>query len=703
MSTLQSATPLVSLNAVIVDTETTGPDASTARVIQIGAVRLRNGRVEEQGVFDMLVNPGIPIPASSTAIHGITDADVTDAADFRTRFEAFREFAGKDVLIGHSIGFDLAVLKRECALAGIDWKRPRTLCTRLLARVAKPSLHDFSMEMLAGLFGVTIEDRHSALGDAVATAKLFVAMVPLLRAQNIRTLAEAEEAIKALADDNLALLQAGWEDAVHTAAREQGVLTRIDAYPYRHRVKDIMSAPPLFVSPEASLGELLRIMMDKKVSSVFVGAPRADAAGIVTERDVLRAIAAKDAGALADKAGEVMSKPLASVRAEAFIYRALARMDRLYLRHLAVVDDAGTIIGALTSRNLLRLRASEAVALGDEIETAENAAMLAGAWPKVPAIAEHLIAEAVDARDVASVISREICAMTRRAAELGEARLKDSGKGPPPRSYAVMVLGSGGRGESLLAPDQDNAIVYEGDEDDAEVDRWFEELGIFIADTLDAAGIPYCKGGVMAKNAAWRHSMGGWRVLVGDWVRRSRPEDLLNVDIFFDAKPVFGKAELADALFSEAYGIGGQAPDFLKLLAQAAADFKPPLGMFGGFQASEGRVDLKRGGLLPIVTTARILSIRYKVRQRSTAARLQGLIDAGIGAKGDLSGFLAAHGVILRQILMQQIEDLREGRTVSNRIAVKSLTRSASSELKEALRAIAHADTLAQDLLFARA
>ena len=71
-------------------------------------------------------------------------------------------------------------------------------------------------------------------------------------------------------------------------------------------------------------------------------------------------------------------------------------------------------------------------------------------------------------------------------------------------------------------------------------DRWFEQLGIHIADILHEVGVPYCKGGVMAKNPQWRGSLDVWRTRVGDWIQRSQPQDLLSVDIFFDMLGVHG-------------------------------------------------------------------------------------------------------------------------------------------------------------------
>ena len=147
---------------------------------------------------------------------------------------------------------------------------------------------------------------------------------------------------------------------------------------------------------------------------------------------------------------------------------------------------------------------------------------------------------------VCSVVSAEICAMTRRAAELAEETMRQEGLGGPPVPYAVLVLGSAGRGESQLAADQDNAIVYAQGAEGGPEDTYFEQLATRMNETLDTAGVPFCKGGVMAKNRAWRKSVADWHATIDKWMTGSRPDHLLNVDIFFDAVPVHGEAALAD-------------------------------------------------------------------------------------------------------------------------------------------------------------
>lgn len=701
MATKTSPAQLISLDAVVLDTETTGPDAANARLIQFGAVRISRGHIVDSDRLEMLVKPEVAIPPRSTAIHGISDKDVAVAPAFSIAYPKFAAFIGDAVVIGHSIGFDLAVLKRECELSGVAWRRPRTLDTRLLARLARPTLNDVSLDTLANVYDVTIDGRHQALGDAIATARIFLALVPALRERGIRTLAQAEAACRNLSEELMNFHAAGWEDPVAALQRDSvRPLASVDSFPYRHRIKDVMSAPPVFVTEDLPLKQLIELLIARRISSVFVetqdGGP-----GIVTERDALRAIAAMGADAFAASAGSIMSRPLNTVRAEAFVYRAIARMDRLNFRHLGVVDDSGGIVGALTVRNLLRQRASAALVLGDEIDHAESVPELGVAWARLPAMAEQLLGEDVDARDIAAVVSQEMRAITRRAAQLAEARMREAGKGGPPAPYAVMVLGSGGRGESLLAADQDNAIVYAAANEDGPEDAWFAELGGHIADMLDAAGIPYCTGSIMAKTRDWRHTVAGWQALIDGWVRRARPQDLLNVDIFYDLRPVHGDPALAQEIWAYAFARGSEAPAFAKLLAETAGEFRPPLGLFGGLKTENGRIDLKRGGLLPVVTAARVLAIRHGVMQHSTPARLNGLLARGIGSPVEFEWLARTHGIVLRRILAQQIEDIHAGVKLSNKVALKPLTRGQVNELKEALGHLTHVSQMVQDLLFA--
>jgi CBS domain-containing protein len=710
MASPKSATPLVAINAVAIDTETTSLDTNKARFVQMGAVRLKNGRLLETDVFDTLVNPQEGIPDVSTRVHGITNADVRLARTFKEMHGEFERFVGQEIVIGHSVGFDLAIWRNEARRAGVEWPAPRALDTRLLAEIANPRLPGFSLEIVTAWLGIEEKNRHSALGDALLAARVFLGLVPHLRERNIRTVAEAEAACGKLSNALEEQVRAGWVEPVRSASGERS-LAKIDSYPYRHRVKDVMSSPPLIAPNALTLGEAARLMTERKVSSLFLAdaVPTDDTrlalplVGVITERDVLRAVGRGGGAALDRPVSELASKPLAAVPEEAFLYRAIGRMARLKIRHLAVVDDANRLVGALSQRDLLKMRAEEAISLGDEIDTADGEAELAAAWSKLPVVAASLVHEGVPAHDVAGVISRELGALTRRAAQLSEAAMRGNGKGEPPCPYAVLVLGSGGRGESLLAADQDNAIVFADGAPGEANDQWFEAFATHMAQFLNAAGLPSCKGGVMAKNPAWRGSLDTWRHRIEGWVHRSKPEDLLAVDIFFDLRAVHGDVELARTLTETAYELGSSARDFAKLLAETAGDHKPPLTFLGGIKADDGRVDLKVGALLPIVSTARVLAIRHHVIARATADRIGAIRDKGLGAGDDLSRLIEVHRLVLHHVLNQQLDDVEHGVPLSAKIAVKRLTRPEADDLKTALGRLSHLSTMTKDLLFADA
>jgi CBS domain-containing protein len=709
MPAISNATPLMALDAVVIDTETTSLDPAKARIVEIAAVRLTGGRVEIDDAFVRLVRPDEAVPASAVAIHHIDDAKLASAPGFGQVWPELLAFIGNAVVIGHTLGFDLAVLKRECAREDARFSRPRTLDTRLLAQVAEPNLASFTLEGLSSWLGMEIKNRHSALGDAVATARIFCALVPKLRAGGIRTLGEAIEASRALTHVLDEQHRAGWVEAVESPGRvdAERTLRRIDSYPYRHRVRDVMRAPAEFVAAETKVSEALARLMEERISSLYVPTAKGDGAnpsaarmGIITERDILRAVADQGGAALALPVEQLASEPLAVIPADAFVYRAIGRMNRLKVRHLGVVDEAGCIIGALSARDLLRLRAGEAVALGDEIDAAPDIPALGRAWAKLPAVVGSLVAEDVSAPDIAAVISDEVAALTRQAAVIAEARMRDAGHGGPMCPYAVAVLGSAGRGESLLTMDQDNALVFAQGTPGSAEDQWFAQFGAHIADILHEVGVPYCKGGVMAKNPQWRGSLATWQERIRDWIGRSNPQSLLSVDIFFDMRAVHGDGRLCASIWRYAFDAARDQVGFAKLLAEAAGGVEPGLGFLGGFRTKQGRIDLKKSGLFGIVTAARALAIRHHVVEHSTRARLMGIKAMGIGAANDLDALIEGQETFLDLLLAQQIEDIERGRPPSNAVAVKRLSARDRERLRAALEEVGNLDEITRSLFF---
>lgn len=687
-----SGMPLASMPAVAIDTETTGLDVGKVRIVEIGAVRLETCAPGAQRVYSELVDPGVPIPASSTEIHGIADADVAGAPAFPERMAEFAAWAGPTVVIGYSVGFDLAVLKVEHERHGLPWQPPRALDVGHLVDLVAPALPEKSLETAAGWLGVELSGRHRALGDARAAAEIYRAVVPKLREKGIVTLAQAERAVHALSARMTEEAQAGWHDMGQSGDARDGSriaeYVRIDSFAYRHRVADLMKTPPLTVDNDRPVNAALAAMMENEVSSLFL-LPEEDGSpcGIVTERDIMRAIDRDGPAALEARVGNLGQRPLVTIHRDEFVYRAIARMSGGGFRHLGVVDDGGALCGALSARDLLRQRAGDAVALGESIESARSRFELGRVWSQLTAVARALVFEEVDARNIASMISRELRALTARACELAEAEMTEAGLGKAPAPYALLVLGSGGRGESLLAMDQDNALIYADDVPDG-ADGWYEQLGRRTADILDETGVIYCPGGIMASNAAWRKPLGVWRETVRSWIGRSRAEDLLNCDIFFDAQAVLGAKEMADSLRAEALELARQARNFHKFLAISAGNFDTPVGMFGRFRTEAGRVDLKIGGIMPIFSAARVIALMHSVEARTTPKRLAAARGLETVSERDVDDLVEAHRILLNLILGQQLRDIDAGVALSNKVAPSELNGFEKQEMKWALEQV---------------
>lgn len=180
------------LTYVVFDTETTGllPDQGD-EIVQIAAVRIVNGKRVKGEVFDTLVNPGRSIPASSTAVHGVSNEMVEDAPSVVDVLERFRVFAQGAVLVAHNAPFDMEFLRRRERELGGRFDNP-ILDTVLLSAAVFGQAETHTLDALVERLGLSIagSDRHTAIGDAMATAEVFLKLKDMLAARGIHRFGE---------------------------------------------------------------------------------------------------------------------------------------------------------------------------------------------------------------------------------------------------------------------------------------------------------------------------------------------------------------------------------------------------------------------------------------------------------------------------------------------------------------------------------
>ncbi|NQW00720.1 MAG: hypothetical protein HQ483_13535 [Rhodospirillales bacterium] len=190
---------LKELEFVVFDTETTGLKPSGGdEIVSIAGVRIRDGIMETGNAFSRLVNPGFSIPKSSIRFHGITDQMVEGEDAISQVLPLFHEFVGDAILIAHNAAFDMKFLKLKEQASGVVFDQI-VLDSLLLSVFLDHDSHNHTLDAIAERLGVTVEGRHTALGDALVTAAVFQRMLDRLEARGITTVRQAIDASNGVA------------------------------------------------------------------------------------------------------------------------------------------------------------------------------------------------------------------------------------------------------------------------------------------------------------------------------------------------------------------------------------------------------------------------------------------------------------------------------------------------------------------------
>lgn len=460
---------------------------------------------------------------------------------------------------------------------------------------------------------------------------------------------------------------------------------------FTQRVRAHMDSPPPQLSQDLSCRDVVRMLRDANAKLAVVVDSRRAVVGLVTDHDIAHKVAYRVPPTT--RIREIMHRPATAVHPDDYLFQAVASMRGAQHEHAPVVGETG-VCGVLHLSDALAAATPRAMDMVRQFFALSEAGELKSMKRLQVDIVAGLLGDEVPVSDILAVvteINREIHrAILRQAVR----DLETEGWGTFPVEFEALMLGSGGRGESLLYPDQDNAFIWSNHADDRRyaIDSYFCELAIRMTGELVRAGFPLCRGHVIASNPLWRKSLSEWRAQLRYWMGKPNPQILRLCDIFFDFSPVYGGDSLSGVLREI---ISTEVPrhhHFLLAMYRVQSEHGLAVGPFGRLTTDSGDrhrgdLNLKYHALLPLVETVRLLALRSGVSETSTLSRIDRLQRKGI-LDADESDYLGAAFQHLSGLLLrQQVNDFGR-RPSDSHVPLDSLSRRDRDLTADYLRAV---------------
>ncbi|GAB5045706.1 putative nucleotidyltransferase substrate binding domain-containing protein [Thermodesulfovibrio sp. TK110] len=446
------------------------------------------------------------------------------------------------------------------------------------------------------------------------------------------------------------------------------------------RVKDIKLKEPVIIDSETMLQEVIKLMADK--DSTFCLVKTDNTVGIITERDIIKKVLAKDLNPQEIKAKDIATFPVIEVSSSEPLFNALLTMAKHGIRKL-VIKNGDTISGVLDDRTVISYESKNIIFLIKEINKAKSAEELAYIYSLIQDSIIEGVLSGMDPEYVGKYIAELNDHFMRKAAQITENLL-----GTAPASYSVIVIGSEGRKEQSLKTDQDNALIYENKKEE-----YFEKFSQTYIELLLEIGFPPCPGNVMLNNSYWRKSKEEWFKEINQWIENPKPENVLNISIFFDFRSIAGSESLVEELRDYIKKKIKISKTFLPFLASEAVRFKPPLSFFKTFLVEKsgkhkGEIDIKKYGIFPIVQGIRVLALDNEVNETNTFERIRRLKTKGVFTEEFSRDLEESYRFLMSLRLKSQAKKIREGKTPDNYIAPHSLSKTERGVLKDSFKKI---------------
>jgi len=439
------------------------------------------------------------------------------------------------------------------------------------------------------------------------------------------------------------------------------------------RVSDSYLHDPCIVGADKPIMDALKEMEELKTNCILVSDN--GKLGIVTDSILRRHILYNNYDKFGP-IGPIALSPIITIEHNDFLFNALLAFTKNSIKRIVVTKD-DKVIGILEQLDLLSYFANHTYLVAVQIKKANSIEELKLASQDFINIIKKLHAKGTKVEYIAKLIS-----------ELNEKIYEKLYEMIVPKKLGekacLIVMGSEGRKEQMLKTDQDNALIIENGADTQEYRSYMEEF----TKTLIDFGFPKCEGNIMVSNEYWRKDLDSYKGEIDRWLEAPTGDDYMHLAIFFDAISVAGNHELLTELKNRVFHGVKDRSVFMANFAKAALLFETPIGMFTNLIAKDNRIDVKKGGIFPIVQGIRSMALENGIQVTNTNSRMRELKKLKIVNASFCDSLEEAFDTLLNLRLQERLRYFEHEEDPDNHIDIKNLNQLELELLKDSLKIV---------------
>ena len=440
------------------------------------------------------------------------------------------------------------------------------------------------------------------------------------------------------------------------------------------KIKDIYYQKPLIVESNVSIYEAVKKMTEEKALSIIVKYDQEY--GIVTDSDLRKKVILGRKN-VEDPIGDIANKNIISVSPETFLFDAIITMMKNNIKRVVIKDEKGNILGILNEIDILAQYSNQPQFLTLKVEKAKTIQELKTISEATVNTVRLLHKEGIRTRHIMKFVSEINEKLFQKIFNLlADQEIK--------QNCCLIVMGSEGRQEQILKTDQDNGLIIT----DGFQSEHLEKFAKDFVEALKTLGYPECKGNVMLTNPYWRKSLKDYKESVFNYINNITPENMLNLAILIDLRPIEGQTHLGEELRDYIFEKVSNNKTFLSWFALPTINFKTPLNFFGGFDTEKGKIDLKKGGIFSITHGVRSLAVEYRIRETNTFSRIKELVNLGVFNRDFGRELIESLEFLLTLRLKERLKKLEMKKELDDYVELNSLTNHEKDLLKESFKVV---------------